>query len=158
MDNFFDYVSKPLSEEDVDILFRVNNIIPEKLELFSDFSLSLNQLINETYLGEENTPSNETKIVLTDEDNIKHFDWCWGKIADNFEKENLNFEKEGEHYDYFKSFFIDVFYNQKDIKIKGSISQFLGELFDTKKTFTKSDVDMILTIYKLLDKKMKKVF
>ena len=107
MENFFNYITKPLNPEDVDIWFRVNNIIPEKLELFSDFSHSLNITIVNTYLGEDNTP-NETKIVMSSDDNIKHFDWCWGKIITNFEKENINFNSEGEHYDYFRSFFVDI--------------------------------------------------
>jgi hypothetical protein len=154
MENFFNYITKPLNPEDVDIWFRVNNIIPEKLELFSDFSHSLNITIVNTYLGEDNTP-NETKIVMSSDDNIKHFDWCWGKIITNFEKENINFNSEGEHYDYFRSFFVDIFYGQSDDKIKKSISGFFNDLFDIKKPFTKSDLDMISTIYKTLDRNLK---
>ena len=40
MENFFNYLSKPLPSDEVDVWFRVNNIIPEKLELYSDFSIS----------------------------------------------------------------------------------------------------------------------
>lgn len=157
MDNFFNYVSKPMPQEDVDIWFRVNNIIPEKLELFSDFSHSLNLLVIDTYLGEDESPT-ETKISLTKEDNKNHFDWCWGKTIDNFDKEHIHFEKEGGHYDYFKTFFDDIFYEQKEKKIRDSIAPFFNDLFDIKKSFTKSDLDMIATIYKLLDKHMKKTF
>jgi hypothetical protein len=153
MDNFFNYISKPISPEDVDILFRVNNIIPEKLELFSDFSHSLNELIVGTYLGEEES-SKETKITLTSEDNENHFKWCWKKTVDNFHKENIKFNYEGEHYNYFKSFFDDIFYGQTEKSIRNSINSFFNDLFDTKKSFTKSDIDMIITIYKLLDKEI----
>jgi hypothetical protein len=45
MDNFFNYITKPISPEDVDKWFRGNNIIPEKMELFSDFCQSLNLLV-----------------------------------------------------------------------------------------------------------------
>lgn len=141
--------------EDVDIWFRVNNIIPEKLELFSDFSHSLNILLIETYLGEDELP-NETRITLTEEDKKNHFDWCWNKVIELFIKENIFFEKEGGHYEYFKTFFDDIFYNQKEKIVRESITPFFDDLFDIKKSFTKSDLDMILTIYKLLDKNMKK--
>lgn len=57
MENFFNYITKPLNPEDVDIWFRANNIIPEKLELFSDFSHSLYLIVVETYLGEETDPN-----------------------------------------------------------------------------------------------------
>jgi len=154
MDNFFNYVTKPLKPEDVDIWFRVNNIIPEKLELFSDFAHSLNLLIVDTYLGEEPN-SNETKITLTEEDNDKHFEWCWNKVIDNFKKENIEFISEGEHFDYFKSFFKEIFYDQKEVKVRKSINSFFNDLFDVKKPFTKSDLDMISMIYKLLDNNLK---
>ena len=155
MENFFDYISKPMKPDDVDIWLRVNNIVPEKLELFSDFAHSLNIIIIETYLGEP-PPSNETKITITDEDNNKHFEWCWNKIVIGFSKENIIFESKGDHYDYFKTFFDDIFYNQKEEKVRKSIGHFFNDLFDMKKSFTKSDLDMIVTIYKLLEKNMKK--
>ena len=151
MENFFSYISKPLLPEDVDVWFRVNNIILEKMELYSDFSNSLNTLIIQTYLG-DNDNSNETKIIVSEEDNKNHFNWCWNKVIDNFKKENINFSKTGEHFDYFESFFDDTFYSQKEVKIKNSIGYFFDDLFNTKKSFTKSDLDMILTIYKTLDK------
>ena len=50
MENFFNYITKPVRPEDVDVWFRSNNIIPEKLELFYDFTYSLNKTIVDTYL------------------------------------------------------------------------------------------------------------
>ena len=141
-----------MSPEDVDIWFRVNNIIPEKMDLYYDFSFSLYYLILDTYLGDEK--SNEAKVTLTDEDNVKHFEWCWDKTIDNFKKEEITFNRKGEHYDYFLSFFVEIFYNQKENKIKDSIGKFFNDLFDRKKPFTKSDLDMVSSIYKSLDKNM----
>jgi hypothetical protein len=154
VENFFNYITKPLNPEDVDVWFRVNNIVYEKLELFSDFSHSLNIIIVNTYLG-ENTTSNETKIIMSDDDNLKHFNWCWNKVIGDFKKENINFNFKGEHYNYFESFFKDIFYNQSDDKIKKSIGNFFSDLFDIKKPFTKSDLDMISTIYKTLDRNLR---
>jgi hypothetical protein len=155
MENFFNYITQPVKPEDVEKWFKVNNIFQEKLDLFSDFSHSLNLLIVETYLGQQDSP-NETKIVMSDEDNSKHFEWCWDKIVNNFIKEDLNFENRGEHFDYFKSFFDEIFYTQKDEKIRKSITNFFTDLFDINKPFTKSDLDMVSTIYKILDKHLSK--
>ena len=141
-----------MDSEDVDLWFRVNNIIPEKMDLYYDFSFSLYYLILDTYLGDEK--NNETKITLSDEDKIKHFEWCWDKTIDNFKKEEITFNRKGDHYDYFLSFFTEIFYNQKESKIKDSIGVFFNDLFDRKKPFTKSDLDMISSIYKSLDKNM----
>jgi len=154
MDNFFNYITQPVRPEDVDVWFRSNNIIPEKLELFYDFTYSLNLLIINTYLGD--TTDKETKIVLSDDDIENHFKWCWNKTVENFKKESITFNITGEHYEYFNSFFLDTFYKQKNEDIKHSIGEFFNDLFDTQKTFTKSDLDMISSIYKVLDKNISK--
>ena len=49
MGNFFNFITKPVKPEEVEILFRANNIIREKMELYSDFTLTLNILIINTY-------------------------------------------------------------------------------------------------------------
>jgi hypothetical protein len=151
MDNFFNWISKPVSKEDVEVWFNINNIIPEKGELFYDFCISLVTLMKETYLGEENSP-NETKVVLTEQDKLNHFDWCWNTVVSNFKKENIKFNIRGEHYDYFSSFFMEIFYNQKNNKVKESIQDFLNDLFDRDITYSKSDLDLYTELYKLLDK------
>jgi hypothetical protein len=151
MDNFFNYITKPITPEDVDIWFRINNIIPEKMDLYYDFTFSLYYLIIETYFGHDDKTS-ETKIVMSDDDKKKHFEWCWAKTIDNFNKESIAFNDKGEHYDYFLEFFMEIFYNQKDDKIRLSIRSFFDDIFDRKKPFTKSDLDMVSNIYKSLDK------
>jgi hypothetical protein len=153
MENFFNYVTKQVKPEEVDLWFKSNNIIPEKLELFSDFCQSLNELIIETYLGESDSP-NETKVSMSEEDKINHFVWCWGKVIDNFSKEKIKFNKKGEHFDYFVSFFEEIFYKQENKKVRDSVTEFFVDLFDLKTPFTKSDLDMISSVYKSLDKNM----
>jgi len=155
MENFFNYISKPVHPDDVQVWLNINNIIPEKVELYSDFTSSLYKLILNTYLGEEDN-SKESNIKLTEEDNTKHFDWCWKKTIENFNKENVKFYSRGEHYDHFKSFFDEVYYNQKEQKVKDQIGVFFEDLFDLKKPFTKSDIDMLTDLYKSLDKNLKK--
>jgi hypothetical protein len=152
MENFFNYLSKNLDQDEVDIWFNANNIIPEKLELYYDFTISLYNLVTDTYLGEN--VDNETKVTLSDEDNQKHFDWCWKKTVDNFTKEGLEFNHDGDHYDYFKSFFDEIYYKQENKNIKDSIGKFFSDVFDREKPFTRSDMDMIYTIYKSLDKNL----
>jgi hypothetical protein len=155
MENFFNYISKPVHPDDVQVWLNINNIIPEKVDLYSDFTSSLYKLILNTYLGEDDK-SNESNIKLSEDDNTKHFDWCWKKTIENFNKENVKFYSRGEHYDHFKSFFDEVYYNQKEQKVKDQIGVFFEDLFDLKKPFTKSDIDMLTDLYKSLDKNLKK--
>jgi hypothetical protein len=153
MTNFFNYITKNIDPEQVDTWFRSNYIIPEKMELYYDFSYSIFLLIKITYLGSLNN-KNETNIEMTDEDNQKHFDWCWKKTIENFKKENINFTLEGEHYDYFLSLFSEIYYNQNSEDIKNSIDIFFNDLFNREKAFTQVDLDLIYNIYKSLDKNL----
>ena len=155
MENFFNYVTNPLSSEDVDVWFKSNNIIIEKIELYHDFTHSLYDLMMDTYFGHDNK-NNETKITMSDDDNESHFKWCWGKVISNFKKENIEFTEEGEHYDYFKSFFDEIFYQQKETMIRESVGDFFDVIFDVNKGFTKSDLDMITSIYRVLEKNIKR--
>jgi hypothetical protein len=152
MENLFNWMTKPLPEEEVNIWLNVNNIILEKSELFYDFCISLISLLKETYLGDSNF--NETKIQLSEEDNKKHFEWCWNKTIELFEREKIFFEKKGDHYDYFSSFFMEIFYNQKNEIVKNSVEKFFMELFDRDFPFTKSDLDLFTELYKMLDKSL----
>lgn len=152
MENFYSWMMKPVNHDDVEVWFNVNNMIYEKRQLFSDFTFSLYHLINSTYLGDDLDNTSETKLVLSQEDKLKHFDWCWKKTLDNFSKENIKFNVKGEHREYYEKFFMDLFYNAENKTISENIVKFFQELFDEEKMFTKSDLDMLTEIYKLLNK------
>jgi len=153
MNNFLNYITKNLDPEQVDIWFRVNNIIPEKMELYYDLSYGLYLLIKSTYLGSDGE-SAETKVQMSKEDNRNHFDWCWNKTIENFKKENILFEEKGEHYDYFLSLFDEIYYGQTKEEIRNSIDVFFNDLFRRDKPFTQVDLDLIYNIYKSLDKNL----
>lgn len=153
MENFYNYISKHLEPDQVDIWFKVNNIIPEKMELYYDFCHSLYLIIVGTYLGDV-SQSSETKVDMSDDDNYKHFLWCWKKNIENFGKENILFSNEGDHLDYFYSFFKETFYQQKEPKVRGSINIFFNDLFSRDKPFTQVDLDLVYNIYKSLDKNL----
>ena len=149
MENFFNWMSKPIPKEEVDIWFNVHNIINEKIDLYGDIFKSLNLIIADTYFGEDSV---ETRITLSKEDNQQHFNWCWKKLVEDFSKEKIYINLEGKHKDYFESFFMDTFYNQKEKNLKNAIPNFLLEVFDLDKPFSKSDLDILTELYKLMEK------
>ena len=68
---FFEYISIPLSQDYIDITYKAHNIIPEKTELYNEMVLSLFDIVFDTYLGRE---------VINSEKKMKeHFIWCWDK-------------------------------------------------------------------------------
>jgi len=149
MENFFNWMTKPVPKEEIILWFNIHNMTYEKIELCGDFFKSLNQIIMDTYLGDS---TSETKISLSNEDNLSHFEWCWTKVIENFRKENIIIKSDGEHKDYFQSFFMDTFYNQTESSLKKSISKFLNEIFDVGITYSKSDLDLLTELYKLIEK------
>ena len=152
MENFFKWMAQLIPREEVTIWFNIHNMSIEKIELFGDIIKTLNQLVLDTYMGND---TKETKIILSDEDLNSHFDWCWNKTIELFRKENIIIDTEGEHKNYFKEFFFETFYKQKVDKIKSSIPNFLETTFELEKNFTKSDLDILTELYKLLDKNIK---
>ena len=155
MENFFNWIAKPLPNDEVVIWFNVHNMIYEKIELYGDIFKSLNCVITDTYMGDSNGDSPETKIVLSPEDKQSHFDWCWSKMVENFHKENIIITIDGDHKDYLKSFYMDTFYHQTQKNVKDSVPVFLNEIFNMSKPFSKSDLDMITEIYKMMEKNVK---
>lgn len=149
MENFFNWMAKTVPEDEVTIWFNVHNMTYEKIGLIGDFFRSLNQTILDTYLGNDDS---ETKILLTQEDKDSHFDWCWKNVLDCFKKENIIIKHGGEHKMYLKEFFMDTFYNQSEDTIKNTIPNFIEDVFDVEKPFTKADLDILTEIYKLWDK------
>ncbi len=155
MENFFNWIAKPLPNDEVVTWFNVHNMIYEKIELYGDIFKSLNYVITDTYMGDSNGDSPETKIVMSPDDKKSHFDWCWGKMIQNFQRENITITLDGEHKDYLQSFYMDTFYNQTQKNVKDSVPVFLNDIFNMSKPFSKSDLDMITEIYKMMEKNVK---
>ena len=149
MENFFNWMAKPLPKDEIIIWFNIHNMTYEKIELYGDIFKSLNQIIVDTYLGDD---ISVTKIILSYDDKISHFEWCWKKMINDFIRENILIKYDGEHKEYFKSFYMDTFYNQKEDSVKKSIPKFLREIFDVDYMYSKSDLDLLTELYKLIEK------
>ena len=65
MGRFFDWLAKPMDQEDIIAWYLANNIIPELTELFRDFCLSFLNLVKDTYLGDD-FEETATKVGMTE--------------------------------------------------------------------------------------------
>tara|TARA_R110000744_G_scaffold251320_2_gene367275 strand:- start:649 stop:1125 length:477 start_codon:yes stop_codon:yes gene_type:complete len=141
---FLKYVTQPVSLEDMNIWVKGNNINIEKTELFYDYISSLHLLIEGTYLGSD--------VIKEDKDRLGHFNWCWDNILHDLKKENINFELEGTHHEYFWNFFYESFYiHQNNQEQSDKIKDFLEVLFLIHIPKTKSELDMLSEIYIVLN-------
>ena len=73
MENFFNWMSKPIPDDEVTIWFNIHNMNFEKIELYGDIFKSLNHVVVDTYMGDSGEYS-ETKISLSQEDKELHFE------------------------------------------------------------------------------------
>lgn len=89
------------------------------------------------------------------ESQLKHFKWCWDKNIENFSKEGFNFSSDLV-FEYFKDYMNEVFYSytEKSLGYVDKISLNLWKnIFSYEKTKTNSDVDTLVELYKLFEKK-----
>ena len=139
---FYRYVSEPVAQKDLNIWFKANDIVQEKSELFFHFIKSLYILVDKTYLGSD---------VIKDEESKNHFLWCWNRVISNLEKENIKFDKEGTHFEYFWNFFLESFYSNDNTLVIDRVDKFFSTLFVINDPKTKSELDIYTELYKTLD-------
>jgi hypothetical protein len=144
--DFIEYISKPMKKEDILLLYKINNVTPERSALYLDFTHSLYDLIVTTYLGDE----------VMDNDSIKqHFDWCWKKVIESFQKEKIYFESI-ELYNYFFTLFLESFYTEVDKSEKNvnKLLEFWQDIFEYSVTKTLSELEAFIDLYKIFDRSL----
>ena len=144
--DFIEYISNPMKKEDVLLMYKINNVIPERSFLYLDFSESIFDLVTTTYLGDEIMDAKAIK---------EHFDWCWNKTITSFKKERIFFESI-ELYSYFFTLFLESFYSEPDKSDKNirKILEFWTDIFNHTKTKTLSEVEAFIDLYKIFDKSL----
>lgn len=133
----------PLNDEEINLIYRANNVNYERCYLYYDFLNSFFSLVSETYLGEE---------YINGEQEKKHFDWCLNRVVENFKKENINFNLKQEFKDLSFSYVKEVFYDENNKDLYGDkMIKFWNHLFKYDGIKTKSDLDAFVEMYKILD-------
>ncbi len=138
-----------LTFEQIEIGYRTNNIIREKIELYYDFISSLLNLIDQTYLGPD--------FIQSDEDIFSHFNWCFNKIISNFEKERIYFIPKGSHHSYLWSFFYKGYYTYDNPDKFKIVSDYFKIIFDYRSFKTPIEFETLVDLYKILDLNLKKL-
>jgi hypothetical protein len=147
-ESYLEFIESENYKQQIDIWYRAYNISREKGELFYDFLISLYDLLDETYLGPD--------VIKTNDDQIKHYTWCWDKTVESFSKEKIYFKERGNAYEYLWNFFLEAYYYPQNIENNIKIKEYFYVLFDFTYRKTRSELDMFTEIYKLLEQNLKK--
>ena len=149
MDKTFLFNKNLPYEDEIDIWLKTHNIIREKSELYYEFFTSLFELLNDTYLGID--------ILYKEYDIKNHYNWCFDKTISNFEKENILFNRRGEHHEYLWYFFMDAFYKNPTNERINLIYEYFNLLFDFNHVKPHYELDGFTYLYKIFDKNLKKL-
>lgn len=146
---FINYIVTPLSNEQMHLLYKANNVKYEKCNLYFDFILSLNKLIVETYLGDD--------FINSDEDIYNHFAWCIEKNVSNFKEENIVFNNIEKLKEYFYYFYYELFYKTEEkINVEERLNNLAILSFDYHRLKSRSDMDVLIELYKIFEKSLQK--
>jgi len=141
---FMSYMVDPLTYEQMNLLYKANDIKYEKCKLYYDIIKSLNKLIHDTYLGDE---------YINDTQKLGHYNWCFNTVIDNLKKEKIIFSNTNELKDYFFFFYDELFYKDKD-KILDKIDNLPELSFNYSRLKSRSDMDIMVELYKLFEKSL----
>jgi len=135
-------------KEEIDIWYKSHNIIREKSELYCDFLCSLLTIIDETYLGAD--------VIISEDDTINHFNWCFNKLISNFEHERIYFVTKG-FYNYLWTFFYRGYYKCEADNKAQILFNYFKLLFSFNKMKTPIELESFIDLYKILDQNLKKI-
>lgn len=143
--DFIEYISKPMDRKDISLIYKINKVSPEKSELMLDFIQTLYGKVIDTYMGDN---------LMSEENQLEHFRWCWESTVQGFKKELIFFDNKGLLHDYFSLFMLETFYKETDKseKIVRNTLYFVFNSFNYKKIKTKSELDNFLDLYKIFNK------
>ena len=142
---FIQYITTPLSYEEMQLLYKANDINYDNCNLYYDFILSLNCKVVNTFLGED--------VINSEEDIKNHFIWCIETVISNFKEENIKFKKDEELKEYFFNFYVELFYNQPNKDLE-KLNKIANLSFIYKRIKTRSDMDVLLELYRIFEKSL----
>ena len=144
---FIKYISIPLTEEEMILLYKANNINYNKCSLFYDYIVSLNNKVCDTFLGDD--------VINSEKDILSHFLWCFKDVIKDFKEEGIIFDDISELREYFYNFYIEVFYNYNN---KTDVLEKLNKLpefsFVYQRIKTRSDMDVLIELYRLFEESL----
>jgi hypothetical protein len=73
---FVNYITNPLTIDQMNLLYKANDVKFDRCNLYYDFIKSLNKVIVDTYLGSE--------YITTDREVNEHYLWCFNRYWSNF--------------------------------------------------------------------------
>jgi hypothetical protein len=140
---FMNYITNPLTSDQMNLLYKANDIKFDRCNLYYDFIKSLNKVIVDTYLGSE--------YISTEREVKEHYLWCFNKVVSIFKEEQILFDDVEKLKEYFFYFYDELFYKDSD-KLLNKLDNLAEFSFDFHRIKSRSDIDIMIELYKLFEK------
>lgn len=139
-----DFIRNPIALEVITEIYKKNKINTNRVDLYHDFIISLCELVFETYLGDD---------LMSDEQRIEHFKWCWDKNIAIYKGMGYNLRNDKKISKYFEAFFVDIFYSavDKDNLLRSEIQIVWGYVFNYNIIKSREDIENFIDLYGLFD-------
>ena len=140
---FMNYMIQPLSYEQMNLLYKANDIKIDRCDLYYDFIKSLNKKLTDTYLGSE--------YINSERETRQHYIWCFNKVIEDFKNEKIVFDETEKLKEYFLYFYDELFYkdNNKSLEKLDNLAELS---FNFNRLKSRSDMDILIELYKMFDK------
>ena len=87
----------------------------------------------------------------------QHFNWCVDKVLSDFGEENIIFQDTTQIKEYFYFFYEELFYKRnEDVNKLDKLDKLANLSFNYHRLKSRSDIDVLIELYKLLDKSLTK--
>jgi len=136
------HMSRPLSLLQTELVYDSNQISYERSDLYYDFTLTLDNLIESTYLGHD---------MMDEKERLNHFNWCWNKTCDLINTNTIKFNRNDEAYVYFLDLYFETFYNESSMNYL-DLKLYWNFIFNYNVEKTRSDIDRYIKLYKIFEK------
>jgi hypothetical protein len=96
--------------------------------------------------------------ITNEKEQKNHFNWCWDKNIENFEKEGFIFNSL-KLKSYFLEFMLEVYYpitkKEENKTALDNIIKLWVYIFDYNNNKSKSDMDTLIEVYKMFENSIK---
>ena len=123
-------------------------LIRDRLQLYKDFTFNLLHKIYDFYLD---------PITLSAKEDIEnHFNWCYNKSCNDFEKEEIYFIENKNLREYFYAYFFNQLYKAPKIPSLNYFEIFWNNIFELDLKKNKNMIGALVEIYQIFDTTLNK--
>lgn len=141
LDKLLKRMSRPLSLMETELMYDSNRIVYERSDLYLDFILTLDDLIETTYFGHD---------MMEVEERINHYNWCWNKTCDLVNTNLIKFNRNDAAYVYLLDTYLESFYDEKK-STTIHLASFWKHIFDYTVKKSRPEIDTYLKLYKIFE-------